>query len=251
MAAETDLDRLQGTWLVLSVELDGQKYPPGGATITMSGTAFVSLNMGERYEGVVSVNERLTPKTFDLSFTEGPHAGKSAFGIYDLDGDRWQLCLGLVGKGRPTHFAALPGTGHALEVLRRQPAASAIGAPAAGDDHSGPVEALEGEWQMVSCSQDGQPMDQRIVASMRRVFRGSTTTVFMGAKPFMTSRFSVSVSRNPCEISYVDLHQHGIYEVTGDTLTTAMVGVTEDRAPDFDEVVGRGQTVSHWRRSPA
>jgi uncharacterized protein (TIGR03067 family) len=246
---ESDLDNLQGTWLIVSLEVEGQKYPPAGSSIVVTGSDFVSLNMGATYEGHVAVNERVSPNTIDLSFTQGPESGNVALGIYELDGDSWKLCLGFAGKKRPERFAALPGSGHALETLKRQRRGSAAGASASIDDEAWPVEALEGEWLMTTCVQDGHPIDARMVKSMRRVFQGGTTTLFMGVKPYTTTRFTLDMSREPCQISYLDLHQHGIFKLSDGVLTTAMVATTEDRATGFDAIVdGGGHTVSSWRR---
>src|SRR5580693_7042475 len=52
-----------------------------------------------------------------------------------IDGDRFRLCLGLVGSRRPESFATSPGSGHALEELirkhRERPPAVAGGTPPA------------------------------------------------------------------------------------------------------------------------
>jgi uncharacterized protein (TIGR03067 family) len=60
------------------------------------------------------------PKTIDVTFTEGPEKGKSSYGIYELEGDTYRVCIGLTGKPRPTDFASTPGSGHVLEVLKRE-----------------------------------------------------------------------------------------------------------------------------------
>ena len=90
----TDLDRLQGSWNITSLEVDGQKMPaPGGARIVICGTRFQSLGMGAVYEGTVGVDGKKKPKTFDLTFTAGPEKGNRSLGIYELKGDNWKLCL--------------------------------------------------------------------------------------------------------------------------------------------------------------
>ena len=59
------------------------------------------------------------PKAVNLNFTTGPEKGNTNFGIYELDGDNWRICLNTRGTTRPRTFAAEAGTGIALEVLKR------------------------------------------------------------------------------------------------------------------------------------
>jgi uncharacterized protein (TIGR03067 family) len=240
-----DLQKLQGTWWMLTLEMEGQQYPTGGSKIVISGDRFVSLNMGAAYEGSVRIDESQSPKTFDLLFDKGPEQGNQSLGIYQLDGERWTLCLGLTGKRRPTKFAAEKGTGHALETLERESAAET---PAPIDEKAAPVPELEGEWQMVSCMQNGQPIDARFLKSARRVFRGNGTTLFAGKAEFMKSRFTVDASQSPHAIDYHDQRQLGIYRVENGVLDTAMAAAGAPRPADFTAAPGDGRTVSQWSR---
>ena len=240
-----DLKKLQGTWFIVTLEMEGQKYPTGGSKIAIQGDRFVSVNMGAEYEGSVTVDETQTPKTFDLLFEQGPEKGNQSLGIYELDGDSWKICLGLTGKRRPTKFAAEKGTGHALELLQRDNAKEKA-API--DENAAAVPELEGEWFMHSCMQDGKSMDARFLKSARRVFHGNGTTLFAGKQVFMKSRFSVDGSQTPCCIDYHDLRQHGIYQGKDGTLHTALAGVGAPRPGDFTATPGDGRTVSQWTR---
>ncbi|HEY5061315.1 MAG TPA: TIGR03067 domain-containing protein [Gemmatimonadaceae bacterium] len=243
-----DLDWLQGTWNIVALEIEGQKFPPGGSSIAIDGDAFVSRNMGAVYEGTVRLDETRAPKTFDLIFAKGPEAGGVGLGIYELDGDTWTICLGFAGKSRPTEFRAPKGTGYALETLKRETNRSASGRQSDAAHH-GPLDpALEGEWAMVSCTQDGQPMDPGFVMSARRCFHGTDTELLVGKKTYTTSRCTTDPARDPKEIAYPDLKQHGIYSVAGATLRTALAPVADQRPRDFAGRPGDGHTVSEWRR---
>ena len=142
----------------------------------IQGSQFTSLNMGAEYSGKMVVDPSASPRTFDLLFETGPESGKRSLGIYELDGDTWKICLGLTGKNRPTKFASAPGTGHALEILKRAHDGAKKKFPQA-DERAEPVVELEGEWMMVSCKQDGQPMDPRFVKSAGRVSPATTRHV--------------------------------------------------------------------------
>jgi uncharacterized protein (TIGR03067 family) len=121
--AVDDLENLEGTWAVVSLEADGAKIPDAmldGSRIIIKGDAFKSFSGGATYEGTIKVDASKTPKTIDLIFTEGPEKGKTALGIYELRGDNWRMCLSLGAGSRPSEFATKQGRGHALETLKRE-----------------------------------------------------------------------------------------------------------------------------------
>ena len=238
--AKSDLEKLQGTWQMIAFEMDGRGIPPGSASIVIEGNNFTSLSMGAQYEGTMVVDSTVTPKTFDVKFHKGPEKGKTSLGIYELRGKTWKICIGLTGVKRPTKFAAEPGTGHALETLTRAVAAAAKQVEPAGE----PVAELEGEWFMLTCFQDGKPMDGKICASAKRVFHGNQTTMFVFEQVYMKSRFTVTRGG----IDYLDTNQLGIYEVSGERLRTSLAAARQPRPADFTATAGDHRTVSEWTR---
>src|SRR5215472_8835961 len=150
--AKSDLDLLQGSWAIASLEVDGQNMPADSvaeARIEIKGTRFHSLNMGAVYEGEIALDTGVKPKTFDLTFTKGPERGKTNRAIYEIEDGGWKLCLATRGGARPKKFATKAGTGHALEVLRRAPSATKR-AKSAASAASNALTELEGEWSLVS-----------------------------------------------------------------------------------------------------
>ena len=118
----TDLDKLQGTWQVTSLETDGNETPEaalGEATITIRGDTFISRGMGYDYAGTIELSPGKKPKAFDLLFTAGPPEGMVNRGIYTLDGDTWTICLATRGDARPRRFATKADSGLAMETLKR------------------------------------------------------------------------------------------------------------------------------------
>jgi len=257
-----DSDLLQGTWSVVALEMEGQKMPAamlGAARIVVEGDRFQSLGMGATYEGALKLDAAANPKTFDLTFTAGPEKGSTSLGIYHLDGDDWKICLTTRGGERPKKFAADPGTGHALETLRRGPAApladaSASAATAEAPGGSGPATELEGEWSMVSGFLDGQPLDRSMVKYGKRVTRGNQTTVRFGPQVFLEATFTLDPAKSPREIDYVHTRgthagktQLGIYECGGQTLRLCSSAPGQPRPSDFEARKGDGRTVAVWK----
>ena len=118
-----ELGRLAGTWRFTSLELEGTALPEAaylGSKIIVEEDSFKTISGGITYSGTVKVDVSTSPKTINLMFTDGPEKGNVSLGIYELKGDDWKICLGLTGKDRPKTFVTTPGSGHALETLKRK-----------------------------------------------------------------------------------------------------------------------------------
>ena len=119
-----DMERLQGTWRIVTLEVGGVKMSDNdfkGSKIVVKGNSFTTISMGAIYNGTFQTEETNTPRTLDLTFTEGPHQGKKSLAIYELNGDTWKMCLAFAGLERPTDFVTAAGSSHALETLQREP----------------------------------------------------------------------------------------------------------------------------------
>jgi|SRR5271154_1906148 len=117
-----DLDLLQGSWTITTLEIEGQKLPTSmlaNCRIVVTGDRFVSTGMSAVYEGTIELDASANPPHLNMNFDAGPEKGNTNLGIYELDGDNWKLCLATRGAVRPSAFAATPGTGFALETLAR------------------------------------------------------------------------------------------------------------------------------------
>jgi uncharacterized protein (TIGR03067 family) len=256
-----DLTKLQGTWHVVEMEMEGHSGPVGNeARIVVEGDRFTSLGMGASYEGKLTVNATSKPKGFDLKFTSGPEKGNTNLGIYELKGNRWKICLDTRGKGRPEKFAAQPGSGRAVEILERAPASARPtpkGKAAAEPENlpANPAPELEGEWTMLSGAQSGQPMPKDWHKFAKRTATGNRITVTMNGQVMLDVRFTVNRESDPKAIDYVvaagpaiGKRQYGIYRLDGETLTTAIAALGDPRPADFRTQTGDGRLVTSWRR---
>jgi uncharacterized protein (TIGR03067 family) len=121
--ATTDLERIQGTWHFVALEVEGAKITDGTfkeAKIVITGNEFATISKEASYKGKLTLNASASPKTIDLTYSEGPEKGNKSLGIYQLDGDTWTICVTLAGaKDRPTKFETKPDSGLALETLKR------------------------------------------------------------------------------------------------------------------------------------
>jgi uncharacterized protein (TIGR03067 family) len=120
---DEELVKLQGEWNVIFLEVEGMSPAPAayqGAQIVIKGDAFTSIAMGARYGGKIELDTGTEPKQFRLKFLDGPEKGNTNHGIYELDGDRWKICLTITGGPAPTDFTTAPKSGRALETLNRE-----------------------------------------------------------------------------------------------------------------------------------
>jgi uncharacterized protein (TIGR03067 family) len=122
-AIQEELKRFAATWRFVGIEADGLKIPEKAFekdTLILKGTRFTSYVGGKLVHGDFKIDPLAKPKTIDIIFTEGPGRGHSQKGIYELTDDTQKICIAGPDKPRPTEFTTSPGSGHILEVLKRE-----------------------------------------------------------------------------------------------------------------------------------
>ena len=105
---EKDLKKLEGTWTFDSVEAGGNKLPAEQfktMSVTMEGTKYsVKLNDMVVEAATQKIDPSKSPKTMDVTVTEGPNKGKVYLAIYEINGDTLKVCFDPEGKKRPNEF---------------------------------------------------------------------------------------------------------------------------------------------------
>jgi|ERR1700721_1807375 uncharacterized protein (TIGR03067 family) len=127
--AKSDLDKLQGTWLTVSLVNDGktvvdEKTPPKEGPMTKvayEGTKWM-IKVGDKtvFTGIFKIDSAKKPKEIDFMEESDKKGEKTKLGIYEIDGDKIKFCLAPPGKPRPTEFTSKEGSGHSLGVMRRE-----------------------------------------------------------------------------------------------------------------------------------
>ena len=122
-AAEAEAKKLlRGTWVVVSVESDGQKVPEKILRGEVVRFVVADETITIKVEDQVKAEEKYTldpaaqPAAIDLTDNDG----RKVLGIYSLEGERLRVCWTERGKVRPTEFATKPGSGFDLFVLERE-----------------------------------------------------------------------------------------------------------------------------------
>jgi uncharacterized protein (TIGR03067 family) len=122
--AAKDLKRMEGDWVVVSMQVDGMKIPDEDAM------AFFRSVKGDQYtvsryrkvvgKGTVKLDGTKKPRAIDALPAGAAGEGKSLLGIYEFDGKKLNLCFARPGKARPTEFHSKEGSGHTLTVWQRE-----------------------------------------------------------------------------------------------------------------------------------
>ena len=119
-----ELARFEGTWKWVSIEMEKMKLSADALEhprLKLMGDKFsVTEENNATFGGTFKVDPSKKPKTIDVTFGDGPEKGKKALGIYELEGDTYKVITDPAGKSRPTEFAVKPGSGHVLQVLKRE-----------------------------------------------------------------------------------------------------------------------------------
>ncbi len=124
--ARKKLDRLQGEWVAVSFEANGEAEPTdkaGWHVLIKGERASVRFGMVQ-YEGVLVVDGGRENPRLDVTKTtgEGVQSGSmDTVGIYRLDKDKLTVCYRFTksGGGRPTSFSTDRGSGAMMQVLKR------------------------------------------------------------------------------------------------------------------------------------
>jgi uncharacterized protein (TIGR03067 family) len=246
---KSDLKSLQGTWNIVSLEMEGQSMPCGEAAIVVKGSRFTTTAMGGEYSGTLQVDEATSPRSFDLTFEAGPEGGNTSYGIYELEADTWKICLTLRGGTRPKKFATRAGSGLALETLKRAAKGKAKAKAPAAELAGEPAPELAGEWAMVSAIMSGKPLDPEYVKVGRRIATESELQVRIGPQTVLKAAYAVDRSQTPKQINYRlsdGRSQAGIWEWDGAQLKTCFASPGQPRPMELVSTPGDGRTFSVW-----
>jgi uncharacterized protein (TIGR03067 family) len=124
-----DLEKMQGTWQLVSIESGGVQLNHSPSFVKVKGERLFwvsdpkrgrEIGTGRRFK----INPTTTPKAIDLDDVEVRATGQSipivVEGIYEVDGDTLKLCLNRTGE-RPKSFATKTEKGNVvLNVYKRE-----------------------------------------------------------------------------------------------------------------------------------
>jgi uncharacterized protein (TIGR03067 family) len=120
---KSELDRYQGTWVVVSEEFEGRKVSaerlPDNLkelTHTVRGDTLFFTSHGQDRSATIQLNPNKSPKTYDLVRDDG----RPLEGIYTWEGDNIKICTEEDQGDRPTAFKTGPGSKIRIRVFKRK-----------------------------------------------------------------------------------------------------------------------------------
>lgn len=123
-AIKSDRKKYEGTWQVMSLEVDGNISSEEDAkkfTVTNEADGRWTLEKeGEVVaRGTSEIDPTKVPRTIDFVVIDNDGSTKKALGIYELGDDTRKVCLVEEGRPRPNDFSASAGTERIYAVLKR------------------------------------------------------------------------------------------------------------------------------------
>ena len=125
-AAAEELKRLQGTWVLVGREFDGEKATPEEVKkqeirVVVKGDKVTATSRGDPVgtEYTLKLSPGARPKAAELIHASGPMKGKAAaFSIYKLEGDRLTVCRSP--SKRPAEFTTKPDSDRVVLIYQRE-----------------------------------------------------------------------------------------------------------------------------------
>ena len=120
---ETDLDKLQGVWQLVSLVEKGKEIPAAETDVLEVTIAKDKFSMSEKgkvaVEYTIKLDPTKTPKAIDFTHEGGENKGKTEPGIYTFEKGQLRLILDEDRKGRPTVFEGKETASYSVMVLKK------------------------------------------------------------------------------------------------------------------------------------
>ena len=125
--AKKELQKLQGTWVMVSGEMDGKKAADehvSKSKIIYEGNKIQLVVPNQTPETIVAeivkIDPTKNPKEIHFIRKNGPNAGKTLIGIYEFEGDgQYKFAFDPAGAVTLKEFVTKEGTGHVRNTWKR------------------------------------------------------------------------------------------------------------------------------------
>lgn len=147
---------------------------------------------------------------------------------------------------------------HCLAMLLALLALASVPAPASEDQNKKDLELLQGSWQLIKQTRNGQEQPESVTRRIKREVKQNTFTVTVALEEgerTVKSEFKLDATKTPREIDvkFTEGELEGqelkaIYEFEGDTFRTCYGEPGSKRPEKFDASEGTNQTISVWKK---
>jgi uncharacterized protein (TIGR03067 family) len=118
-----DLKQLQGTWVVVEAERNGQPLDRiKGNQLIVKDNQFTVVTKSAELKGDITLDAAKKPKRIDMQHQEGMLLEKKWEGIYKIEGGKLTLCYAEAdsGRDRPGEFKTEADSSRLLIVMERK-----------------------------------------------------------------------------------------------------------------------------------
>jgi uncharacterized protein (TIGR03067 family) len=123
---KSDLERLQGTWIVASLVEKGKGLPAAEIEVlevAIEKNVFTVTEKGKKVvEYEIKLDPSKKPATIDFTHLIGDDKGKTEPGIYVIEKGQIKMALDETRKGRPTVFEGKETEAYSVIVLKKKEA---------------------------------------------------------------------------------------------------------------------------------
>jgi uncharacterized protein (TIGR03067 family) len=117
-----DAKAILGEWLITRIQEGGKwkmDVEPKGTPVVIAEDKITIRDPNNSWDIRYKLDPSAKPKVIEVTLTVGEYTGKTAKGIYKLDGDALTFVYGIPGGPAPTEFATVKGDNQIMFVLKR------------------------------------------------------------------------------------------------------------------------------------
>ncbi len=123
-AVKTDLDKLQGDWIMSALEVNGADVAPDkleGTVLTIKDDGYSVKRKETTTRCKITLDASKDPKEIDMLFLDGDNKDRTQKGIYKINGDTFQFVRGISpDQNRPRDFATWPESNYFVVTWKKK-----------------------------------------------------------------------------------------------------------------------------------
>jgi uncharacterized protein (TIGR03067 family) len=254
-AVKAELKKFEGTWKLVSADLDGNEAKPEDVkaySLVVVRDEFTLKFGTETHKGKFKIDPAKKPKAIDVDFTEGTLKGSKVLGVYEMEGDTRKSCFADPGADRPSDFTG--GKGKYLWKWKREK-------PQEAKEDAIEIKMFEGTWIGVSVESEQEKAEYK---GLKCIIAGDKVTVQVPVEGRLEKgllRMKIDPTRKPKAIDLWVVQPGqtdeeaakqngalGIYDLECDTLTVCAGPFEKGRPTEFSAKDGTDRVVYVLKR---